>query len=238
MPDTYHPADALIVALDVPSVADARALAADLTGTVGAFKIGHELLLGGGLGLAADLVTAGQRVFLDVKLLDIPTTMERAVANAAALGVDMVTIHGPDTRTVAAAVAGRGRRPLRVLAVTVLTSIVDHDLAEHGVSMPLADLALHRARIARAAGADGVVASGREAAAIRAAAGPGFLIVTPGIRPPDAATGDQARAVTPAEAIAAGATHLVVGRPITRAADPRAAARAILADLVRAPGAR
>ena len=231
--------DTLIVALDVADAATARGLIAHLGDTASFYKIGHELLFAGGLELAAELKsatraaadTAGKRVFLDMKLLDIGNTMERSVANAARMGVDFVTIHGHDSKTVRAAVAGRAGSPLKLLAVTVLTNLDAADLAEHGTSLSPAELVLRRARIAQDAGADGVIASGHEAAAIRAATGPDFLIVTPGIRPAGSAIGDQNRVMTPSEAIAAGANHIVVGRPITAAADPRAAARAILREL-------
>jgi len=228
--------DTLIIALDVADAATARGLISHLGDTVSFYKIGHELLFAGGLELAAELVSgsgsvAAKRVFLDMKLLDIGNTMERSVANAARMGVDFLTIHGHDTKTVRAAVAGRAGSPLKLLAVTVLTNLDASDLAEHGTSLSPAELVLRRAKIAQDAGADGVIASGHEAAAIRAATGPDFLIVTPGIRPAGSAMGDQTRVMTPSEAIAAGANHIVVGRPITAAADPREAARAILREL-------
>jgi orotidine-5'-phosphate decarboxylase len=225
--------DALIVALDVPEADDARRLVTRLGDAVSFYKIGHELLFSGGLELARALKAEGRRVFLDMKLLDIGNTMERSVANAAKMGVDFLTIHGQDTKSIAAAVAGRGASPLRLLAVTVLTNLSADDMAEQGNRMAPAELVLHRARLTRAAGCDGVIASGQEAAAIRAAAGPGFLIVTPGIRLAGAAAGDQTRVMTPEAALAAGADHIVVGRPITEAPDPRAAAHTIL-DLIAA----
>lgn len=223
--------DRLIVALDVPNAAEARALVDALGAEVSFYKIGHELLFDGGLELAGELKRAGKRVFLDMKLLDIANTMERSVANAARLGVDFLTIHGTDTKTVTAAAKGRAGTALKVLAVTVLTSLDAADIVEQGIAMTPADLVAHRARLAHAAGADGVIASGHEAAAVRAATGPGFLIVTPGIRPSGAPVGDQARVMSPTQAIAAGADHIVVGRPITAAADPLTAARSISAEL-------
>lgn len=217
----------LIVALDVPSAAEARALVATLAHSVSFYKIGHELLFAGGLDLARELKAQGKRVFLDMKLLDIGNTLERGVASAAKMGVDFLTIHGHDTKSIAAAVAGRGQSALRLLAVTVLTNLSAEDVAEQGFVLTPAELALYRARLAFAAACDGVIASGQEATAIRAATGPGFLIVTPGIRMAGGAEGDQARVMTPDAAIRAGADHIVVGRPITHAADPKAAALAI-----------
>ncbi len=228
--------DQIIVALDVAMAADARALVTRLGEAVTFYKVGHELLFDGGLDLAIELKRgiAGQapkRVFLDMKLLDIENTMQRSVANVARLGVDFLTIHGHDTKTIRAAIAGRASSPLKVLAVTVLTNLDAADLAEHGTPLSPAELVLRRARLAFEAGADGVIASAREAAAIRAATGPKFLIVTPGIRPSGSASADQTRVMTPREAIHAGADHLVIGRPITTASDPKAAAIAIRAEL-------
>lgn len=216
--------DRLIVALDVPTASDARSLVTRLGEAVTFYKIGHELLFAGGLELARELKSEGKRVFLDMKLLDIANTMERSVANAALMGVDFLTIHGHDSKSIAAAVAGRGTSPLKLLAVTVLTNLSAADVAEQGNRLTPADLVLHRARLAQAAGCDGVIASGQEAASIRAVVGPDFLIVTPGIRLAGAASDDQTRIMTPIDAVRAGADHIVVGRPITQAADPRAVA--------------
>lgn len=222
---TKNPAtDRLIVALDVPAVTDARRLVATLGDSVSFYKIGLELVFSGGLELARDLKADGKRVFLDIKLLDIGNTVERAVANVAKLGLDFLTIHGTDLKTMRAAVAGRGSSGLKILPVTVLTSLDGEDLKQQGIGMSPAELVLHRARLAREAGCDGVIASGQEAAAVRAATGSGFLIVTPGIRLPGGAAGDQTRITTPGDAIRSGADHIVVGRPITAASDPRAAA--------------
>ena len=223
--------DTLIVALDVPTAEEARKIVARLGDAVSFYKVGHELLFAGGLELARALKGEGKRVFLDMKLLDIGNTMERAVANAASMGVDFLTIHGHDTKSIRAAVAGRGTSPLKILAVTVLTNLSAEDVAEQGNRMTPAELVLHRAMLTHAAGCDGVIASGQEAAAIRAKVGPGFLIVTPGIRPAGDAVGDQTRVMTPDAAIRAGADHIVVGRPITQAADPEAAALGILSSL-------
>ncbi len=221
-----HPTakDRLIVALDMPTEREARALVQRLGDGVTFYKIGLELLFAGGLALAQDLKRSGKHVFLDMKLLDIGNTVERAVANASELGLDFLTIHGHDLKTMRAAVAGRGKSRLKLLAVTVLTNLTADDLAQQGSSMSPADLVLHRARLAREAGCDGVIASGQEAVRIRAAVGPGFLIVTPGIRLPGGGTDDQERVMTPDRAIGAGADYLVVGRPITQASDPVQAA--------------
>lgn len=223
--------DRLIVALDLPTAAAARALVDRLDDAASFYKIGHELLFAGGIDLAAELKRSGKRVFLDLKLLDIANTVQRSVANAAHLGVDFLTIHGHDRATIAAALSGRGESGLKVLCVTVLTSLSQSDVFEQGIEMTPADLVLYRAKMAFAAGADGVVASGQEAAAIRAATGPDFLIVTPGIRPAGSDLGDQARVTTPAQAIASGATHLVVGRPITGAVEEKISADVITHEI-------
>ena len=232
-PPNAHPRDRLIVALDKPTVSDARALVDAIGAEATFYKIGLELILSpdtadSGLRLVGDLVDEGKQVFLDAKLLDIPNTVERSVSNVARLGASLLTVHGHDTRTLQAAVAGRGNSGLRLLAVTVLTSIDAADLTEQGVDPTLTNtpekLVARRATMAHAAGFDGVVASGREAAAIRAQLGNDALIVTPGIRLPGAEAGDQQRVATPEQAISDGASHIVVGRPINAAADPRAAA--------------
>jgi orotidine-5'-phosphate decarboxylase len=217
--------DRLIVALDMPATEEARRLIARLGDTVSFYKVGLELLFAGGLDLARDLRREKKRVFLDMKLLDIGHTVERAVANATELGVNFLTVHGHDLKTLRAAVSGRGGdSQLKLLAVTVLTNLTADDLQQQGSSMAPAELVLHRARLAFESGFDGVIASGQEAARIRAEVGPSFLIVTPGIRLPGGTTDDQERVMTPDSAIAAGANHVVVGRPITQADDPRSAA--------------
>jgi orotidine-5'-phosphate decarboxylase len=229
------PRDRLFVALDMPTVDAARHLVARLGTEVTCYKVGLELLFGGGLDFARELKAAGKTLFLDMKLLDIANTVEKATANIARLGFDYLTVHGTDRKTLDAAVKGRGSSHMKLLAVTVLTSLDAADLAEQGITgRSAADLVEHRARLAHAAGFDGVIASGQEAAAVRAAVGSAFLIVTPGIRLIGGEAGDQARVVTPGRAIAAGASHLVVGRPITAAADPGAVARTILAEVAAA----
>jgi orotidine-5'-phosphate decarboxylase len=187
-----------------------------------------------GLALARELKLEDKRVFLDLKFLDIGNTVERAVAAAARLGIDFLTVHGHDTKTLEAAVRGKKGSDLMLLAVTVLTSLDRTDLEEQGIALPPATLVLSRARLARNAGFDGVIASGHEAAAIRAATGPECLIVTPGIRLPGSDGGDQSRIMTPEDAIRAGADHIVVGRPINAAKDPRAAAETFLAHIAEA----
>ncbi|MEL6372456.1 MAG: orotidine-5'-phosphate decarboxylase [Pseudomonadota bacterium] len=214
------------VALDVADSARALALVDNLGDTVSHYKVGLELLFGGGLDLARTLKARGKIVFLDLKLLDIANTVERAVANAANLGVDYLTLHASDRQTLDAAVRGRGDSGLALLAVTVMTNLARADLDDQGISetRSIEDLVTHRAALARAAGVDGVVASGLEARKLRDASGAAFHIVTPGIRFADDARGDQVRVMTPERAIAAGASHLVIGRPITTAHDPQAAA--------------
>lgn len=220
--------DRLIVALDVPSVGEARQLVSRLGDTVTFYKIGLELLFAGGLDFVSELRHKHKRVFLDVKLLDIGNTVERAIANIAELGVTCVTIHGTDLKTLRAAVAGRRRSPLKLLAVTVLTNLTQDDLGEQGIGVPLAELSMSRARMAKEAGIDGVIASGQEAARIRTELGSGLLIVTPGIRLAGGTTDDQERVTTPRNAIEAGADWIVVGRPITRADDPKVVADAFV----------
>lgn len=220
--------DRLIVALDMPTVEEAARLVALLQDGVHFYKVGLELLFAGGLDFAQHLKANGKRVFLDMKLLDIGNTVERAVANAAEFGVDFLTIHGQDLKTLRAALAGRGTSPMKLLAVTVLTNLSADDLKQQGSTMPPSDLVLHRARIAHEAGFDGVIASGQEAHRIRESIGPNFLIVTPGIRLEGSAMDDQERVMTPERAIRAGADHIVVGRPITQADDPRTTALAFV----------
>ncbi|MFN0218998.1 MAG: orotidine-5'-phosphate decarboxylase [Hyphomicrobium sp.] len=226
--------DKLIVALDVPTYDDARDLVLALGDTVNFYKIGLELLFAEGLTLARELKTEGKRVFLDLKFLDIGNTVERAVANAAVIGVDFLTVHGHDTKTLKAAIKGRKDAPLKLLAVTVLTSLDQTDLDEQGLATTPSELVLTRARMARAAGIEGVIASGQEAGAIRSALGPNFMIVTPGIRMASDDVGDQSRIMGPVEALRAGADHLVVGRPITAAADPKRAAQQFVAAIAAA----
>ena len=226
----------LIVGLDVPDADAARALVDRLGDSVGFYKIGLGLVPVGGFDLARDLKAAGRRIFLDLKLFDIGATVTAAVRALAPLAPDFLTVHG-DPHVVRAAVAGRGDGPTRILAVTVLTSL-DRDDLDDALIAPgqLPDIVVERARRAFAAGADGVIASPREGGRLRALPeAAGRLIVTPGIRPAGSATGDQKRIATPAAALAAGADHLVVARPIVTAGDPRAAAQAILAEIAGLP---
>jgi orotidine-5'-phosphate decarboxylase len=224
------PRDPIIVALDLPDVAQARALVAQIGDGAHFYKIGYRLGFSGGLAFARELVDQGRKVFLDFKLHDIGNTVAEGIAAIRELGVDLATVHAYP-QTMKAAVAGRGDSALKLLAVTVLTSYDDADLAEAGYGTSVADLVARRAAQAREAGIDGIVCSPQEIATVRAALGRGGLIVTPGIRPAGAEAGDQKRVMTPGEAVRAGADYLVIGRPITRAADPRAAAMAIAEDI-------
>ena len=221
--------DRLIVALDVDSVEAARALVGQLGDAVSFYKIGMELAYGGGFDLARDLKNAGKRVFIDLKLHDIGATVERATRQITKMGMDFLTIHAfPQTMTAARAGAGDS---LRLLAVTVMTSYDDADLQEAGYACSVAELVARRARQAQAMGIDGLILSPQELGPIRALVGAKMLLVTPGVRPLGADIGDQKRIMPPAQAIAASADHIVVGRPVTRAADPRAAAEAIVAEI-------
>jgi orotidine-5'-phosphate decarboxylase len=227
------PGDRLIVALDAPDAIEAERLVAKLGDGVRFYKIGLELAYGGGLGLAPKLAAAGKKVFVDLKLHDIPNTVERATAQIARLGAHFLTVHAYPQTMRAAAAGARGSK-LKLLAVTVLTSCDDADLAEAGYALGVKELAARRAAQAQAAGLDGLVASASEAALLRATVGDSLFLVTPGIRPAGASIGDQKRVATPAEAIAAGADYLVVGRPVTQSPDPRAAAREIVAEIAAA----
>ncbi len=230
--------DRLIVALDMPTIEEAHRLVTTLGDTVSFYKVGLELLFAGGLELARELKQHGKHVFLDMKLLDIGNTVERAVANANELGVKFLTIHGHDLKTLSAAIAGRGSSPMKLLAVTVMTNLTPDDLKQQGSNLSPGDLVLHRARLAHESGFDGVIASGQEASQIREVVGPGFLIVTPGIRLTGSTTDDQERVMTPEHAISAGADHIVVGRPITQADDPRAVAETFLHHIREAHAGR
>ncbi|MEQ8401090.1 MAG: orotidine-5'-phosphate decarboxylase [Roseitalea porphyridii] len=227
------PRDRLIVALDLPSVADAERLVSTLGDTVGFYKIGYQLAFAGGLDLARELKAAGKSVFLDMKLLDIDNTVAKGVESVAAMGVDMLTVHAYPKAMAAAVEAAQGSA-LTLLGVTVLTSMDDHDLSDAGYHDSADALVLKRARQAREAGMGGIVCSAAEAEAVRDVIGHDMAVVTPGIRPAGADTGDQKRVVMPADAIAAGASHLVVGRPVSAASDPQAAAAAIVADIAGA----
>jgi orotidine-5'-phosphate decarboxylase len=222
----------LIVALDVPRADAARALVDRLAGHVGLFKVGSQIFTAAGPELVREIVGRGERVFLDLKFHDIPNTVAGAVASASRLGVSLVDVHGLGGRAmVEAAVGALPAMGTRLLAITILTSHDEDTLGEIGVNGSMAESVRRLAQLAKEAGADGVVASPHEVAIVRAACGSDFLIVTPGIRPAGAAAFDQARAATPAAALAAGADYLVVGRPITEAADPAAAADAIVREM-------
>jgi orotidine-5'-phosphate decarboxylase len=225
--------DRLIVALDVPKAEAARGLLDRLAGHVGMFKVGSQLFTAAGPALVHEIVGRGEKVFLDLKFHDIPNTVAGAVASASRLGVSFVDVHGLGGRAMME--AGVGALPAmgtRLLAITILTSHDEESLGEIGVNGSMAESVRRLAQLAKEAGTDGVVASPHEVAVVRAACGSDFLIVTPGIRPAGAARGDQARAATPAAALAAGADYIVVGRPITEAADPAAAADAIVGEMV------
>jgi orotidine-5'-phosphate decarboxylase len=230
--------DRLIVALDVSSAAAAQKVVSALGDSVRIYKVGMQLYTAEGPQIVRDLVNSGRRVFLDLKYHDIPNTVASAVREAAQLGVSMLTVHasGGEKMLRAAADASRvgadvHQLPVQILAVTVLTSMDESDLHQTGVSGTLLDQVLRLASTALDAGCDGVVSSAREVRALRAKLGENFLIVNPGVRPVGSDHGDQARVVTPAEAIQSGATHIVVGRPITAAKDPAAAAQAIQQEI-------
>ncbi|HET8729191.1 MAG TPA: orotidine-5'-phosphate decarboxylase [Alphaproteobacteria bacterium] len=221
----------LIVALDVDTRAEAERLVERLGAAAGFYKIGYQLFYGGdGLALGKALLSAGKRVFFDLKLLDIDNTVEKGAAAIAATGATMLTVHAYP-KAMRAAAKGAAGSGLTILGVTVLTSMDDSDLHDAGYDRDAAGLVAYRTERALAAGIGGVVCAPREAGMVRGIAGDRLKVVTPGIRPAGAALGDQKRVMGPAEALAAGATHLVVGRPITAAADPAAAARAILDDM-------
>jgi len=223
----------LIVALDVPSVKAAEGMVARLGESVWFYKIGYQLAFAGGLPLAQQLIAAGKQVFLDLKLHDIGNTVAKGVESVAALGASFLTVHAYP-QTMHAAVDARKGSGLRLLAVTVLTSYDDADLAAAGYDFTVPELVAERAAQARDIGVDGLVCSAEEAAKLRTIASAGMVLVTPGIRPSGAEKGDQKRIMTPAAAIAAGADHLVVGRPIIAAPDPKSAAEAIIAEIAAA----
>jgi orotidine-5'-phosphate decarboxylase len=228
------PRQRLIVALDVSSAAAAQKIVAAVGDSAFCYKVGMQLYTAEGPRVVRDLVASGRRIFLDLKYHDIPHTVAGAVREAAGLGVSMLTVHasGGGKMMRAATESARGANAaLMVLAVTVLTSLDDNDLDKLGVHGRVQDQVLRLAALAIANGCHGVVASAQEASALRKELEGDFAIVTPGVRPAGAEPGDQARVATPAEAIAAGATHIVVGRPITGAADPASEARAILSQI-------
>ena len=227
------PRERLIVALDVPSVAAAETLVARLGDSVTFYKIGYQLGFAGGLGFAQTLAGAGKRVFLDMKLHDIGNTVARGVESVARMGVSFLTVHAYP-QTMHAAVDAAGDSGLRILAVTVLTSYDDADLAAAGYDFTVPELVAERAEQARDIGIDGLVCSAEEAANLRSLVGSSMVLVTPGIRPAGSEAGDQKRVMTPAAAIKAGADYLVVGRPIVAAPDPKTAAETIIAEISQA----
>jgi orotidine-5'-phosphate decarboxylase len=226
------PRDRLIVALDLPDDAAARAMVDHLAGQVGMFKIGSQIFTAAGPEFVREVIGRGEKVFLDLKYHDIPNTVAGAVSSAGRLGVSLVDVHALGGKEMLeAAVGALPAMGIRLLAITVLTSHHEDSLAAIGLSGSLADSVRRLATLARDAGADGVVASPHDVPLVREACGPDFLIVTPGIRPAGAPRGDQSRTATPAAALAAGADYIVVGRPILEAADPAAAAAAIVREM-------
>ena len=228
------PRQRLIVALDVSSAAAARKIVAAVGDSASTYKVGMQLYTAEGPAIVRELVSSGRRVFLDLKYHDIPNTVGAAVREAAQLGVSMMTVHasggGPMLRAASKAAAAQASNPL-VLAVTVLTSLDENELNTIGIRGTVVGQVLRLGALALSSGCGGVVASAHEATALREELGQDFVIVTPGVRPAGSGNDDQARVVTPAEAIAAGATQIVVGRPITEAADPAAEARAVLSQI-------
>src|SRR5436305_8504130 len=227
--------DRLIVALDVPSVAAAETVIARLGDSVTFYKIGYQLAYAGGLPLVRQLADAGKKVFADLKLHDIGNTVARGVESVAGLGATFLTVHAYP-QTMKAAVEGRGNSSLKILAVTVLTSYNDGDLHAPGYRPAVADLVEARPQQAQVLGVDGLVCSPEEASKLHKIVGHQIVLVTPGIRPAGSSAGDQKRIMTPGRAIAAGADYLVVGRPVLDAADPKAAAEAIQAEIAQAMG--
>jgi len=227
-----EPRERLIVALDVSSVEEAQAIVTRLGDAISFYKIGYQLAFAGGLTYVPALIDAGKRIFLDLKLHDIGNTVTQGVKNVARLGASFLTVHAYP-QTMKAAVEGR-EAGLRILAVTVLTSYDDADLAAAGYDFTVPELVAERAAQARDIGVDGLVCSPQEAAKVRGIVGAKLALVTPGIRPVGAAAGDQKRLATPAVAIRAGADYLVVGRPIIAASDPRLAAQGIIEEISKA----
>jgi orotidine-5'-phosphate decarboxylase len=228
--------DRLIVGLDIPTIGEAEAIVKKLGDDVLFYKIGYQLAFAGGLEFARDLASDGKKVFLDMKLLDIDNTVAKGVENIVKMGMSMLTLHAYPKAMKAAVDAARGSG-LCLLGVTVLTSMDAQDVIDAGYQFDPQALVLRRAEQARAAGMGGIVCSAEEASAVRKIVGPDMAIVTPGIRPAGSDKGDQKRVMTPADALAAGSSHLVVARPIVMAADPRAAALAILDEMRGAPAA-
>lgn len=231
---TISDQERLVVALDTRTAAEARKLVEQLNSTGCVYKIGLELIFGGGLALARELKEQNKQVFLDMKLHDIGNTVEKAVANIASQGFDFLTVHGLNRKILKSAVNGKNRSNLKLLAVTVLTDLTKRELIEEGLSETALDLAVQRAVMAQECGFDGVIASGHEANAIRQATRTDFIIKVPGIRPRGSDVGDQVRVMTPTQAIQAGATYLVVGRPIIASPDPYTAAISIQNEIAQA----
>jgi orotidine-5'-phosphate decarboxylase len=229
------PRDRLIVGLDLPNVDAAEAMIARLGDSVTFYKIGYQLAYAGGLPLVPGLVSAGKKVFVDLKLHDIGNTVARGVESIARLGATFLTVHAYP-QTMKAAVEGCAGADLKILAVTVLTSYDDDDLHAAGYRLGVSDLVAARAQQAQVLGVDGLVCSPQEAAELRKIVGLQMKLVTPGIRPATSAAGDQKRFMTPGRAIAAGADYLVAARPVIDAPDPKAAADAILAEIAQAMG--
>jgi orotidine-5'-phosphate decarboxylase len=232
---TLDARERLIVALDLPSVKAAEVMVARLGESVCFYKIGFQLAFAGGLPFAVGLIAAGKQVFLDLKLHDIGNTVAKGVESVAQMGATFLTVHAYP-QTMKAAVDGKHGSTLRILAVTVLTSYDDADLAAAGYDLGVGELAAARAAQARDIGIDGLVCSAEEVANLRGIVGRSMTLVTPGIRPAGSASGDQKRIVTPARAIEAGADYLVVGRPVLEAHDPKTAADAIIAEIEQATG--
>ena len=230
---TLQARERLIVALDLPTVKAAESMVSRLGDSVSFYKIGYQLAFAGGLPFAAGMIAAGKQVFLDLKLHDISNTVQKGVESVAQMGATFLTVHAYP-QTMKAAVEGKQGSPLRILAVTVLTSYDDTDLAAAGYDMSVTELAAARAAQARDMGVDGLICSPEEATNLRCIVSPGMVLVTPGIRPAGSATGDQKRIMTPAKAIQAGADYLVVGRPVVEAADPKAAADQIVDEIEQA----
>jgi len=232
-PAEIAPKDRLIVALDLPNVEAAEAMVTRLGDSVTFYKIGYRLAYAGGLPLVAKLADSGKKVFLDLKLHDIGNTVAQGVESITKSGATFLTVHAYP-QTMKGAVEGRGSSKLKLLAATVLTSYNDDDLHAAGFRLGVSELVEARAQQAQVLGIDGLVSSPEEAGALRKIIGHQMALVTPGIRPAGSATGDQKRIMTPGRAISAGADYLVVGRPVVEAADPRAAADAIQAEIARA----
>lgn len=222
--------DRMIVGLDLPNLKEAERMVARLGDAASFYKIGFELALSGGIPFAADLARSGKKVFLDLKVHDIGNTVSKAAERAAELGMSFLTVHA-FAPTMRAAAEGRGKSALKILGVTVLTSWDDNDVKKEGYGASVAELVSQRAARAKESGIDGLIASPMEASALKKQVGTSLLIVTPGVRPAGSAAGDQKRVMTPGEAIRAGADHIVVARPVIAAADPKAAAQAIVAEI-------